>query len=190
MKKTTCALLAAITTALAPAQQPLTPQFPQPPPPIPARPLPARVSQPGLSPEALSPRAILPKTNYRIRVEIKEGKDAPVEISVVTSEGKVRTQMVSPKRTIIDDREVPSTLDLTATLNPLGEDKCQLTLFLGRTLPYVTGKVPGPEGKSMSQYQQMQLGLDTTVILQVGKPLVIQSDPTQQIKVTLEKPVD
>ena len=195
MKRMTLALLAAVTTALAPAQQPSLLPAP-PPPPAPARPpapmlpsAPVRAPRPGFQPEAVVRRPELPKTNYRLRVEIKEGKDAPVEISVVTSEGKVRTQVMNPKRTVIDEREVPSTLELTATLNPLEEDKCQLSLSLGRTVPYVTGRMMTPGG-GVPQYQQMQLGLDTTVILQVGKPLVIQSDPTQQIKVTLEKAAD
>ncbi len=112
-----------------------------------------------------------------------------MEISVVTSEGRVRTQMINPKRTGTEEREAPSILELTATLNPLEDGRCQLVLFLGRNVPYVTGRMMTPGG-GVPQYQQMQLGLDTTVILQVDKPLVIQSDPTQQIKVTLEKAAD
>jgi len=151
---------------------------------------------PGRNVRALRPLASLadpadappkPKVNYRIHLEIKEGKESPMEISVVASEGKVRSQMINPKRVVIDDREIPSTLEFTATLSPLEADRCQLNLFLGRSLPYVTGKSTGPGGQTSSQYQQMHLGLDTTVILQVGKPLVIQSDSTQQVKVTLER---
>ncbi len=97
--------------------------------------------------------------------------------------------MMNPKKTIIEERELPSTLELSATLNPLEEDRCQIILSLTRSVPYMTGKLPTPGG-GYPQYQQMQLGLDTTVILQVGKPLVLQSDPTQQIKVTLEKAAD
>jgi hypothetical protein len=190
MNKLSLAILTAATAVLAQPQLSPVPPAPQPLPPGTTRPMPVRLPPGGMQPEAPRLRPEVPKTNYRIRVEIREGKDAPMEINVVTSEGKVRTQMINPKRTVIDDREVPSSLDLTATLNPLEEDKCQLTLFLGRSVPYATGRTSGPEGKGYSQYQQMQLGLDTTVILQVGKSLVIQSDPTQQIKVTLEKPTD
>ncbi len=130
---------------------------------------------------------VRPKANFRIRLEIQEGKEAPMEISVVTADGRVKTQMVSPKKTVIDDREVPSTLDFTGTLTALDSDQCQFNLFLGRTIPYVTGSHKGPDGRSVSQYQQMQVGLETTVILQVGKALVVQSDPLQQVKVTLER---
>ena len=194
MKTLILVLLAAAPVALA-----QTPPAPNPPP-APAPPgvpglpqptlrapghLPAPGNHSGLY--AAPPR---PEVNYRLRLEIKEGKEALIEISVVSSQGKIRAQMMNPKRTLIDDREVPSTMDFTASLSPLEGDRCQVTLFLGRSIPYVTSRSTGPEGKGVSQYQQMQVGLDTTVILKVGKPLVIESDPTQQVQLTLEKPAE
>jgi hypothetical protein len=189
MKTLVLILIAVSGTALAQPQPPAAPQVPVAAPPQPTRLGPARPVAPREPGEAVS-RPAAPKANYRLRVEIKEGKDAPTEIAVVTSEGRVRLQMPGLKRTVIDDQELPSPMDLTATLQPLEEDKCQVAFFLGRTFPYVTGRNITAGGKGVSQYQQMQLGLETTVILQVGKPLVVQSDPSQQVKITLDKPTE
>ncbi len=179
--KTYLIVLLAVTSIALAQQNPVPGRMPMNPPP----------ARPGLAPPALrnqEPDAVVrSKTNYRIRLEIKEGKEAPIEISVVTADGRVKTQMMNPKRIVIDDREIPSTLGFTGILTVLGSNKCQFNLFLGRTIPYVTGTHKGPDGKTTSQYQQMQVGLETTVILEVGKPLVVQSDPSQQVKVTLEK---
>ena len=45
-------------------------------------------------------------------------------------------------------------------------------------------------GKFLDVMDELGAWKDTTVILTVGKPLVIESDPTQQVKATLEKLVD
>jgi hypothetical protein len=190
MRKLILVLLTTVVATLARAQQTPLPPVAPPPPGQPERPVSLRVRTIEHQSENLPARTAPSPANYRLRVELKDGTNAPMEICVVTSVGRVKTQMVNPKRTVIDEREVLSTIDLTANLSPLEGNKCQLTLFLGRTVPYETGRVTGPGGKSTPQYQQMQLGLDTTVVLQVGQPLIVQSDPTQQIKVTLERPAD
>jgi len=180
MKTYLIVLLAVTSTALA-QQNPAPNATPLNPPPTPAGVgLPPRHNR---EPEDV----VNSKSNYRIRLEIKEGKEAPMEISVVTADGRVKADIMNPKRLVIDEREVPSTVKFTGTLSVLSSDKCQFNLFLGRTIPYVTGTHKEPDGKTTSQYQQMQVGLETTVILEVGKPLVVQSDTIQQVKVTLEK---
>ena len=70
-----------------------------------------------------------------------------------------------------------------ATLTPLTDVKARLQLFLGRTVPYVTGSSPG----GMSSYSQMSVGLQSTIVVTFGKPVVIQSDANGTITVLVTR---
>jgi hypothetical protein len=62
-----------------------------------------------------------------------------------------------------------------------------LKLFLGRTLPYVTGTMTGPAGTTSSSYQQLQVGLDSTFVVVFGKPLVIQADENGAVTIMVQR---
>ena len=86
----------------------------------------------------------------------------------------------------INNNDVPVTLKLSGTLTALSDEKGRLQLFLGRTVPYVTGTVGfGPSASS--SYQQLSVGLDSTFVVQFGKPVIIQTDESGQISVLVKR---
>lgn len=133
-----------------------------------------------------APAAEAPQINYRIRLSVQEGREPAAEWTMVLCEGKIRGQFVQPKRVVIDDREIPTTMSFTGVLTPAASGRHLLNFNLGRTFPYVTGK-SSFGGNSQSQYQQMSIAFDTSVLLRVGKPVCVQSDPSSQITVALEE---
>jgi hypothetical protein len=88
----------------------------------------------------------------------------------------------------INNSDMPITLNLDGDLELLSPDKARLRIFLGRTLPYVTGTITGAPGAgNYQQTQQLQLGLDSNVVITFGKPLVIQADEREKITLTVKR---
>jgi len=58
-------------------------------------------------------------------------------------------------------------------------------LFLGRTVPYVTGSFSGPGGGS--SYSQLSVGLNSNFMVTFGKPLVIQADDNGEVTLLVKR---
>ncbi len=125
--------------------------------------------------------------NYLIRVEWKGGKDDPKFLEVLTGEGQFQLDTIQKNSVKINDSDIPVTLKFTGTLSAINDDKGRLQLFLGRTVPYVTG-TSGPSG--YSSYSQMSVGLESSFIVTFGKPVVIQNDENGEISVLVKRMAD
>lgn len=156
--------------------------------PAPAPPPPLRPPV-GLPPgRILAPPAVAAKdpVNYLIRVEWKEPKGNPRFLELLTTEGQFNLNTIQTNSVKINNVDVPITLKFSGTLNALDEEKGRLQLFLGRTVPYVTGSYSGSSGAN-SSYSQMSVGLDSAFIVKFGKSQVIQSDENGQISVLVKR---
>jgi hypothetical protein len=151
--------------------------------PVPAPPRPI-VTLSGGPPAAVAPAK--DPVNYLIRVEWKEPNADPKSLEVLTTEGRFELDTIQKNSVKINENDVPVTLKFSGTLRELSDDKGRLQLFLGRTVPYVTGTSgSGPNAKS--SYSQLSVGLDSTFVVTFGKPAVIQTDENGQISVLVKR---
>ena len=141
------------------------------------------VAAPGAPPPAVAARE---PVNYLIRVEWKEPKGDPKFLEVLTTDGNFDLDTIQKTSVKINNNDVPITLKFSGTLNTLNDEKGRLQLYLGRTVPYVTGSFNNGIGASAS-YSQMNVGLSSTFIVTFGKPLVIQNDENGQISVLVKR---
>jgi len=126
--------------------------------------------------------------NYQIRVQWKEAAGGSNLLQIVTAEGGFKVNTAQVGKVKINNSDMPITLSLNGDLELLSADKARLRIFLGRTMPYVTGTSSGgPGGGSFQQMQQLQLGLDATIVVTFDKPLVIQSDEREEITLTVKR---
>jgi hypothetical protein len=133
---------------------------------------------------------VKPLCNYLLQVEWKSRSETNA-VKVLTTEGQFNLDALQGAKVKINNNEIPVTLRLSGTLTVLSPDtKGQLTLFLGRTVPYVTGVSTGVSGTSTSSYQQMQVGLNSTYIVTFGKPLLIQSDGNEEVTILVSRQED
>jgi hypothetical protein len=133
---------------------------------------------------------VKPLCNYLLQVEWKS-KTETNAMKVLTTEGQFNLDAIQGAKVKINNNEIPVTLRLSGTLTVLSPDtKGQLTLFLGRTVPYVTGVNTGPSGATTSSYQQLQVGLNSTYIVTFGKPLLIQSDNNEEVTILVSRQED
>jgi len=151
-----------------------------------AQPNPPPMRPPGVVPVPSVAPAVRDTANYLIHVEWKDAKGASNSLEVLTAEGSVQLDSLQKTSVKINNNDVPTTLKLNASLTVLGDDKGRLQMFLGRTVPYVTGS--GPNG--MSSYSQMSVGLQSTFIVKFGKPLVAQNDESGTITVLVNRLTD
>ena len=166
------ALLVAVACQSQPAPQPPRPALPP----------------PGM---ILPPPAVAPakdSVNYLVRVEWREPKGDPRFLEVLTTEGHFDLNTLQKNSVKINNNEVPITLKFSGSLNAMNDEKGRLQLFLGRTVPYVTGSSIGPN--SMTTYSQMSVGLQSTFIVTFGKPVVIQNDENGEISVLVKRVED
>jgi hypothetical protein len=124
--------------------------------------------------------------NYVIRVEWKETKADPRFLELLTAEGQFDLNTIQKNSVKINNNDVPITLKFSGTLTPLDGEKGRLQLFLGRTVPYVTGTYAGSIGAT-SSYSQLSVGLNSTFIVKFGKSQVIQSDENGEISVIVKR---
>jgi hypothetical protein len=176
--KTFPLILVALLAAFACQSQPM-------PAPQPFRPPP--VMPPGAPPPAAAPAK--DPVNYLIRVEWKEPKGDPKSLEVLTTEGNFQLDTLQKNSVKINNNDVPVTLKFSGTLKELSDEKGRLQLFLGRTVPYVTGTSGGGPNASAS-YSQMSVGLDSAFIIKFGKPVVIQTDENGEISVLVKRITD
>jgi hypothetical protein len=143
-------------------------------------------------PSASTPLAQPPFTNtsnFAIQVQWKTSKAETNSLKLLTTEGQFSLDGVQTNRVKINNNEIPVTLRFSGMLTVMSPEKGRLNLFLGRTVPYVTGVNVGG-GATGSTYQQMQVGLNSTYIVTFGKPLVIQSDDNEQITLVVTRMED
>ena len=134
-------------------------------------------------PTPSTPMAQPPSTNtsnYAIQVQWKTSKGETNTLRLLTTEGQFSLDSVQTNRVKLNNNEIPVTLRFSGALTVLSPEKGRLNLFLGRTVPYVTGVNVGG-GATSATYQQMQAGLNATYFVTFGKPLVIQSDDNEQV---------
>ena len=136
----------------------------------------------GSTPPAVAKEAV----NYTIRVEWKDAKKGKSSLQIVTTEGRFELDTLSGA-TKINDAEVPNTVKLSGTLTDLDPERARFQLFLGRTVPYVTGSYLGSGGGKSSSYSQLSVGLDCTFIATFGKPLVIQTDDNGTVSILVTR---
>lgn len=126
--------------------------------------------------------------NYRIHVEWTEPKGDPKSLEVLTTEGNFEYDGIQSFKKI-NNNDVPVTLKLNGSITALNDDRGRLQLFLGRTVPYVTGSY-GSGPHASSSYSQMSVGLQSTIIVTFGKPVVIKSDENGKITVLVKRMKD
>jgi len=124
--------------------------------------------------------------NYTIRVEWREAKGDPKHLELLTTEGQFNLDTIQKNSVKINDNEVPITLKLSGSLTELAGDKAKLQLFLGRTVPYVTG-THGSGPLSTSSYSQLSVGLNSGFVVKFGKAQVIQSDENGDISILVKR---
>jgi hypothetical protein len=147
-----------------------------------------QAAPPIASPSGSPPQTVTKEAvNYTIRVEWKDAKNGVSSLQIVTSEGSFELDTISGA-VKINDSDVPTTVKLTGTLAELNPEKGRLQLFLGRTVPYVTGTFLGSgSGKSSSSYSQLSVGLQSTFIVTFGKPLTIQTDDNGTVSILVKR---
>lgn len=147
----------------------------------PAQPLPGQPRPP--APPSPPAEAVKEPVNYLIRVEWREQKGDPKHLEILTTEGNFSLDTIQKNTVKIGDNEIPVTLKCSGSIFALNDDKGKLQLFLGRTVPYVTGSFGG-KGTS---YSQLSVGLNSTFIVKFGKSQVIQSDDNGEISVAVKR---
>jgi hypothetical protein len=125
--------------------------------------------------------------NYVISVQWKDTKMGSSFLQVMTSEGSFNADALEHGSMKINGPDIPTTIRLSGDLTVLSPEKGRLKLFIGRTLTYLTGTAKGPAGTIPSSYQQLSVGLDSTLIVTFGKPLVIQGDENGQISILVKR---
>ncbi|MGA3285001.1 MAG: hypothetical protein ABSD57_11165 [Verrucomicrobiota bacterium] len=141
-----------------------------------------------------TPRVASPPTtstnepaNYVISVQWKDTKMGNIFVQMMTAEGPFNLDAFEHSTMKINGPDIPTTLKLSGDLTVLSPEKGRLKLFIGRTVPYMTGASKGPGGTTSSSYQQLSVGLDSTFIVTFGKPLVIQGDENGQISILVKR---
>jgi hypothetical protein len=134
----------------------------------------------------LSPPAFTNTSNFAIQVQWRTSKTETNTLKLLTTEGQFSLDSVQTNRVKINHNEIPVTLRFSGALMVLSPEKGRLNLFLGRSVPYVTG-VNVASGSTSSTYQQMQAGLNATYIVTFGKPLIIQSDDNEEITLVVNR---
>jgi hypothetical protein len=152
-------------------------------------PMPRMNMPPGMPPsqaERLAAMIDKQSVNYLIRVEWKEPKADPKSLEVLTTEGNFELDTIQKNSVKINNNDIPVTLKLNGMLTAINDKKATLQLFLGRTVPYVTGTTSFGSNTS-SSWSQMSVGLQSTFVVTFGKPAVIQSDENGEISVLVRR---
>ena len=124
--------------------------------------------------------------NYDIHVAWLDDQGQSNSLDVLTAEGQFSLDTVQKNRVKIDDYEVPQTTKFTGDLKVFNPEKGRMKIFLGRTIPYVTGK-SHMGNQASSSYSQLSVGLDSAFNVTFGKPLVIQTDADGPITVLVTR---
>ena len=147
----------------------------------------ASQSQPAQPPSPPPVKIAKEPVNYTIRVEWREAKGDPKHLELLTTEGQFNLDTIQKNSVKINDNDVPITLKMSGTLTELEGDKAKLQLFLGRTVPYVTGTHSNGSLGTSSSYSQLSVGLNSSFVVKFGKSQVIQSDENGDISILVKR---
>jgi hypothetical protein len=125
--------------------------------------------------------------NYIIKVLMKDTKGEVSSLQVMTIDGTFELDTLQKNSMKINNNDIPSTLKLSGTLTTIDEKKGRLTLYLGRTVPYVTSSF---NNGASSSYSQLSVGLSSAFVVTFGKPLVIQVDDNGEVSVLVTREKD
>ena len=126
--------------------------------------------------------------NYVIKVQSKDAKGNASSLQITTIDGPFELDTLQKNTVKINNSEIPTTLKMSGTLTTINAQKGRLKLFLGRTVPYVTGTFNnGSAMGASSSYSQMSVGLDSAFVVTFGKPLVIQVDDNGEVTVLVTR---
>src|SRR5271154_191896 len=131
-----------------------------------------------IAPLLASPPDTNAPANYVIKVLMKDAKGSDSSLQVTTIDGPFELDTLQKNSVKINNTDIPATLKMSGELTTINEHKGRLKLFLGRTVPYVTGSFNN--GMS-SSYSQLSVGLDSTFVVTFGNPLVIQVDDSGEV---------
>jgi hypothetical protein len=178
MKTTALLSLALLCSTLAFAQQPPAPIPPRPPEPVmmPSRPIHS-------APEPVAPGK--DPVNYIVTVKWSDTKAGTNFLQVLTTPGSFNLETIQAS-VRVGNNDVPTTVSFKGTLTEINADKVNVQVFLGRTVPYVTSTYSSPAGPN-SSYQQMRVGLDSRFVVTLGKPVVIQSDQSGEVTLSVKR---
>lgn len=155
------------------------------------RPMPdPQAAPPAPAPSALSQPAAIKAdaVNYIVRVEWKDAQGRTNFLQVVTVEGSFKMNTAQRYSVKINNAEVPVIITFNGRLTVLGPEKGQLDLLLGKKEPFVTGaSAEGRTSSPVSSYQYCDLGLNSTVVVTFGKPLVIQTDENGEVTLLVKR---
>jgi len=151
-----------------------------------AQPIPAPGS-PGGPPPAAGVAAT-DTANYLIRVEWTDPKGEAKFLELLTAAGNFELDTIQKTSVKINNNDVPTTLKFSGSIKLLESDRGRLQLFLGRTVPYVTGTSGGTT--PVSSYSHMNVGLESTFIVKFDKPQTVQNDENGQITVLVKRLTD
>lgn len=174
-------LLATITTFAQPAPAPAPAPLPQMPQLLPIPPRPVRgvgEATPATAPEKDS-------ANYLVTVNWSDAKAGTNFLQVLTAQGNFTLDAIQTS-VRIGNNDVPTTVSFNGSLTEINDRKVKVTLFLGRTIPYVTSTYGGPAGQNQS-YQQLRVGFNSTLSVTLGKPVVIQSDQSGEVTLSVKR---
>lgn len=125
--------------------------------------------------------------NYVVTVKWSDTKAGTNFLQVLTTPGTFSLEAIQSS-VRIDKNDVPTTVSFKGTLTEINPDKVNVQVFLGRTVPYVTGTYSGgAPGSTSSSYQQMRIGLDSRFAVTLGKPVVIQSDQNGEVTLSVKR---
>ncbi len=122
--------------------------------------------------------------NFVIKVQARDAKGTVTSLQVTTLAGEFELDTLQKASAKINNAEIPSTLKLSGTLTPINDQKGLLKLFLGRTVPYVTGTL---NNGSAASYAQMSVGLNSSFVVRFGQPLVVQVDDSGEVTVLVTR---
>ena len=126
--------------------------------------------------------------NYIVRVQWKDAQGITNILQVVTVEGEFKMNTAQRHSVKINNSDVPVIITLSGRLTVLSPEKGQIYLLLGKKEPFVTGAIgAGRTNSPVSSYQYCDLGLNSTVVVTFGKPLVIQTDENGEVSLLVKR---
>ena len=126
--------------------------------------------------------------NYVISVQWKDSRMGSSRyLQIMTSGGPFNADALEQASTKNNGLDIPSTIRLSGELTVLNPQKGRLKLFIGRMFTYSTATPKSPAITSPPAYQQLSLGLDSTLVVTFGKSLVIQGDENGQISILVKR---
>jgi len=150
------------------------------PPAMPPAPTPSTLSQPAVT----KAEAV----NYIICVQWKDAKGTTNLLQVVTVEGEFKMNVTQRYSAKINDSDVPVIITLSGRLAVLSPEKGRLDLLLGKKEPFMTTtRGTGRTNAPVSSYQYCDVGLNSTVVVTFGKPLVIQTDENGEVSLLVKR---